>query len=348
MADVPDSLDIAKRYLFGTNNPSPNDYNEHIRNIPITPPMQTGPVSVTYDMKDYMENGGGRFAYPSLFGAVQKFFTAEVGKLEANQEYTFDDLVSILGLDKDTDSEITIAQYGTGITEPDHFDRSNIFGTSTFQLKTDTIRFKTTEGFKTIEGMEVFATEDNFDFVTSNPLVQQINMMSEKIIDPYKLGRGQVNILFEGEGKVYTEYDRLSFADDQFREINVAENNFSDSGEAAKITAGVTKLLAVDSLQFQARLGLDPFLSYRNNGREVVYGTSGDDSIISSTLPILPGSPGASPARLIVGGNGNDILVGGFFDDELLGGDGNDKLDGDVGDDRLVGGKGDDSIEGGS
>jgi hypothetical protein len=64
-----DAIQITKLLIFGTDTPSPSNYDEHIRPRDITPP------SISYSTTDYMTKGGGRFAYPSIFGAVQKFFT---------------------------------------------------------------------------------------------------------------------------------------------------------------------------------------------------------------------------------------------------------------------------------
>jgi hypothetical protein len=49
----PDEIEITKLLVFGTNNPSSEDYNEHIR------PKTAAPASITYSMSDYMTHGGG-------------------------------------------------------------------------------------------------------------------------------------------------------------------------------------------------------------------------------------------------------------------------------------------------
>ncbi|MCC6417709.1 MAG: hypothetical protein IT429_05615 [Gemmataceae bacterium] len=78
--------------------------------------------------------------------------------------------------------------------------------------------------------------------------------------------------------------------------------------------------------------------------RIVVNGLGGDDRIFLNqdrwgADPIL------TPAT-IYGGDGNDLLAGGWGDDILYGGDGNDTLLGNVGADSLRGGAGDDSLLG--
>lgn len=66
-----DPIQLTRRYVFGTDNPSPDDYNLHIRLLDAGKP-----APIQYDMFEYMTNGAGRYAYPSLFGAVEKFFSA--------------------------------------------------------------------------------------------------------------------------------------------------------------------------------------------------------------------------------------------------------------------------------
>ncbi len=53
------------------------------------------------------------------------------------------------------------------------------------------------------------------------------------------------------------------------------------------------------------------------------------------------------PARLpLLGGDGNDVVIGSSMDDELDGGLGNDRLFGLAGDDLMTGGAGNDSLVG--
>jgi ELWxxDGT repeat protein len=70
---------------------------------------------------------------------------------------------------------------------------------------------------------------------------------------------------------------------------------------------------------------------------EAIVGGSGNDLII-----------GSSAADSLLGGAGNDTLLGMSGDDSLVGGDGNDSLDGDVGNDSLIGGLGNDILQGGN
>lgn len=47
-----DPIEITKLLVFGTANPSSDDYNQHIR------PTDATPASITYNMLEYMTTGG--------------------------------------------------------------------------------------------------------------------------------------------------------------------------------------------------------------------------------------------------------------------------------------------------
>jgi Ca2+-binding RTX toxin-like protein len=323
-----DPIEITKLFLFGTGDPSITDYNQHIR------PLDALPASITYDMNEYMTEGGGRFAYPSLFGIIRKFFNSTVDI--ANGSYTYAELA---GLDRlwteepltDDDLITSITQYATKINSEDHAERSYIFGSTSFAINKNSLRFKITEGVKTIEFIEVFALPDNFDFQTINPLAQLINdVILTPTIDPYSLGRGEVNILFEGLGKTYLTYTKEDFQYDLTR-----------TSEERQSTAEGIASLALNDRDYFRSIFEDPFLGYQRNFSKVIYGTTGNDYIAP------PGLASPFEKYLIAGGDGNDILFGATFDDKLQGGDGNDILNGGLGNDQLDGGDGNDILNGG-
>jgi Ca2+-binding RTX toxin-like protein len=81
----------------------------------------------------------------------------------------------------------------------------------------------------------------------------------------------------------------------------------------------------------------------------VIYGQAGDDAISGDTLDV----EWMSGSDRLYGGDGNDTIEGGVFQDWLYGGAGNDVLRGDTivfqeehGDDFLNGGAGDDVLQG--
>ncbi|MDY7003632.1 MAG: VWA domain-containing protein [Cyanobacteriota bacterium] len=329
-----DPIEITKLLAFGTNAPSPDNYNEHIR------PANATPATITYDMATYMSSGGGRFAYPSLFPAVDRFFSANI----PDGTYTYAEISSpdILNL-SDNDLRVGISQYGTDIDSADHPDRSYIFGSTSFRLDTSNATFEIADGVKTIRNIEVRAFDDNFDFDSSNRLVETINnLFLEPTLDPYKLGRGEVEIKFSGSGATYDTYTQTDdFATDQGRESDVSV--IGSPGRLSKDARGIGSIALSPSYLFN--IASDTFLSYDRGDLKVIYGTPGSDDInefdAEVSLDIYFG-------YLMVGGAGNDNIDGGLFADELQGGEGNDTLNGGLGDDTFVGGQGNDRINGGS
>jgi Ca2+-binding RTX toxin-like protein len=73
------------------------------------------------------------------------------------------------------------------------------------------------------------------------------------------------------------------------------------------------------------------------SGRVIVHSGRSDDRVIATSL---------MRTAEIYGGDGNDLLVGGFASDEIDGGDGMDRIWGGLGNDYLFGGRGNDFIYG--
>ena len=326
-----DPIQITKLFLFGTDNPSPSDYNQHIR------PLDALPASITYDMNQYMTVGGGRFAYVSLFGVIKKFFDSTASIPDG---YYTADILKALGsflspneITND-DFKLSISQYATKVDSLDHAERSYIFGSTGFEINQDSIRFRVNDGVKTIEFVEVFAQSDNFDFQTSNPLAQLINdFILTPTIDPYSLGRGEVQILYEGLGKTYPIYTKSDF-----------DSDLVLASASQQSTAQGIASLALNSRDYFLNIFNDPFLAYQRNGYKVIYGTPNNNNV---TAPITISSPSLFQQYLIAGGDGDDRLVGANFDDRLFGGNGNDTLEGGTGNDQLFGGDGNDTLNGG-
>ena len=342
-----DPVEITKLFVFGTNSPSPDDYNQHIR------PTGATPASITYNMSDYMTGGGGRFAYPSLFGAVEKFFTTAI----ADGTYPYSQIAALLGLSA-SDLTVGISQYGTGIGSADHAERSYIFGSTQFRLDTSGTTFEVVGGVKTIKNMEVRVFDDNFDFTAGNPLAQLINdLLLEPTLDPYGLGRGPVDILFSGSGKTYASYSQTDFVTDEGREGEVSV--ICSSSRPFKDAAGIASLPS----SYLSNIASDSFLSFKRGDLKVIYGTPGNDNLNSLDAEFsfdiyfgflmvggagndtLNGDPFADELQ---GGEGSDVLNGALGNDTLIGGADNDTLNGGLGDDLFIGGAGDDSIDGGS
>ena len=320
-----DPTEITKRFLFGTDNPSSDDYNKHIR--PAIGSAGSKPAPKKYSMLDYLTEGAGRYAYPSLFGAVEKFFQSDSLK---NQTYTFGQLSKQLSF-ANSDFRVGISQYGTDIFSSDHADRSYIFGGTSFKLDLSRATFEVSGSSKTIKGLEVRAFDDNFDFEGSNPFIDLINVGLEAAIDPYGLAREQLDIEFTGNGKVYAAYTQDEFAKnnkDNILDIFSDEQKVSVTGTFSQIgkdTDGLA-LLGAKGPFFLADLHKDPFLDFERGKFTVIYGTPGDDSLDRFDGANFIDTPFES--YLFVGGAGDDTMTGSLSDDEFQGGSGNDTLDG--------------------
>ncbi|NEQ37394.1 MAG: VWA domain-containing protein [Okeania sp. SIO3I5] len=308
-----DPVEITRLFVFGTNTPSPDNYNEHIRPFNATQP------SITYDMATYMNSGGGRFAYPSRFGAVEKFFSATL----EDREYTYSEIADRLEFSED-DLETNISQYETDVGSSDYPLRTYIFGTGRFLLDTTDIIFRVNNGVKTIGGLKVFADSDNFDFQAAPGTPQQRanEEILQPLLDPYNLGRQPVTINFQGSGKTYETYSQTDFDRDQREEERVNLNiNFDTIRNTFTTGLGLTPAIpGVVVTGFN--LTTAPFLSYRRGNLQVIYGTPGNDNLSISSANIS--SVSILDAFLIVGGSGNDTLRGSLNDDELDGGEGFD------------------------
>ncbi|MEK0194765.1 VWA domain-containing protein [Microcoleus anatoxicus] len=297
-----DEIEITRKFVFGTDKPSPDNYNAHIRGKDVKPASQD------YDMDTYMNSGGGRFAYPSLFPAVEKFFSGEIP--DRDNGYNAGEVGGILGLTSKDLPIINISQYNTGIGSEDYVDRCWIFGNTTFELDVTNATFYVNNGIKKIEGLKVRALPDDFDFL-SGERTQIINdILNRPTFDRYGLSRGEVAINFTDSGKPSPTYTEENFLADQKLEANV---NVPQSRPSL-----IGNLLRSGAATYFADLALDRFLSYRRGFLNVIYG-SPDPESISSSDSIAPLGP-----YLLVGGAGNDTLQGGSLDDELDGGEGSD------------------------
>jgi len=338
-----DPVEISRLLVFGTNSPSPNNYNEHIR------PEDDLQPSISYSMSDYMSSGGGRYAYPSLFKPIEEFFNRSF----TDGEYTYgqlkEELEDIYEVSLPNENSITvgISQYGTDIASSDHAERSYIFGSTSFRLDVENAIFVVDDSGKRIEGIEVRAEKDNFDFKTSNLIAQEVGDFLKLKVDPYELERGAVRIQYDGDGKVYNSYDQSNFANDEGRESDVSV--IGTVARFLKDGTGAAKLLREEFVDgnnsFFSDITSDTFLSYEKGDMQVIYGSPESDSLGILSQEPTPTTSLFSPL-LLVGGDGDDTLTGGNFSDELQGGKGNDVLEGKLESDELWGGKGNDTLSG--
>ena len=72
-----DPVKFTQRFVFEKDTDSntlstSNDYNDHIRPTGSTPP------GFQFDMLDYLTNGAGRYAIPSVFPIIDNFFNTTI------------------------------------------------------------------------------------------------------------------------------------------------------------------------------------------------------------------------------------------------------------------------------
>ncbi len=346
-----DPIQITKRFLFGTDTPSPDDYNQHIR--PWTANTGANRVSISYDMQTYMNVGAGRYADPALFHAFDKIFSLTL----SDGIYTYENGINTdgsinLGIKQlanilNTDTNIFISNYGTDITSADFAERAYIFGKAPFQLDLNSATFTVVNGVLSINNMEVRAPGDNFDFHSGNPFAQIIGSVLGNNIDLYDLARGDITndadgqsvlIKFDGQGNIYNGYTRADF----LASLNVRnEVSYDQSPIPYLQDIGGLASLSVLGASYISNILSDPFISYNKDGLKVIYGTPDGDNLdqMNVGLNIQDLFKGA----YLVGGAGNDTLSGGLFSDVLLGGDDNDTLIGKGGNDTLIDGQGNDT-----
>lgn len=368
-----DPILFTQRQVFGRDTASGtlstnDDYNEHIR--PIGSPK---PPAVEYDMLDYLTNGAGRYATPAVFPIIDDFFSSSIPQKPNGQPYNLSEIRSELNLTDNADfreaTEISIWQYGTDTTSLDFPERAYIFGTTDFRLDLTNAEFIVTEnGNQFIEGMQVIAKEDNFDFRGgAGPINAVANTVLLPAYDPYGLGidpidprNREVPIKFttSTNGRTYgTSSDLYSHSDwlaDDIYEIGTISIKDTVSG-AAKLASGISQFLNPVSTtlagSYLFNINSDPFLRYLRDDSKVIYGTPGNDNLDPSYREIDPLDPqlpsSAFSSNLIVGGAGSDTITSFNRSDELLGGEGNDVLKGGYGNDTLNGGADNDNLDGG-
>ncbi len=330
-------IEITRLYLFGSTIPSSN-YDDHIR------PEDTAEPSITYSMAEYMTSGAGRFAYPTLFPAIQKFFQDST---LTDGEYFLTDLVTELGL-SDADRKISFSNYSTGILSSDHAIRAYIFGISDFELTFEEGATFTVDGdSRSISGFTVVAQSDNFDFQSRPDSAQQLfsDLFLGGRVDPYELAREpSVEINFIGsEGAAHTNYD---------------QNDFLFDDELDETVESVSDAVGIASIAVNGGVGVlnsfleDEFLGYTAGNYGVIYGTFEGDILAPQNFAnntqnleffqfALFGGSGVDDIR---GGINSDVIVGGSGADFIRSGSGNDYINGGSGSDRIVAGDGFDTV----
>jgi hypothetical protein len=207
----------------------------------------------------------------------------------------------------------------------------------------DTLVFSAEDGFlkhnRFTAGDSGFASD--FDFNNNSPGVQMVAADPSTVMS-IQLGTGDDTVILGGDGHAsllkaaFTltntgiDGDELRIDDSAATEglaITAAGNIVVGAGLNITRAGDVFGLLDLRTGSGSDTITLNGVLAQTN----VVVAGSGDDTVAGQI---------ASSPLTIDGGEGNDLIAGGFLNDILIGGEGNDVLTGGNGDDFAVGGDG--------
>ena len=272
------------------------------------------------DAQEYMTHGGGRFVSAADFEFFKDFFSSEFSA----GSYDFISMWNILKPKKPLDPKISndekvkkftraISQYEIGIGSSDYLTRAFIFGSTSFTIDFDSIKFVVkADGTREIQGLKIIPCEDNFDFDSSNAAANNFNQDFKKMIDPFGIGR-TVPIQFTGDVSAVTVTDK-DFAQlmKAKRDQDIADADLiSDYGLMFSFLAIIKRLI-----------NLSPSINYTDShGRKVIYDGKGrfnNGSLKAESAGLLE-IFSDDPDSVLIGGGGEDILQGGNGDDLLIG-----------------------------
>lgn len=347
---------VVSAYLYGGNTPL-----NLVSDALIRSDLTTSTVSI--NAAAFMTQSAGRFATPSQFNVVQKFF-AESTSLTTGS-YTLSQIMNNLGISA-TKAVIGIDQkeYSSGA---DYLDRVFVFNNTNFEIENNTaLRFVVdANGTRHIQNLKIIPQTDNFDFNAGDSMTGALNNAIRPFLDPNDvinnpgLGR-KVNLTFTGAITPDADYTRQEYIND----VLFISNERGSSSQA--LLLGPSMAIALNELW---DTGTTRFLD--SNNRPILYGTNAADVLSEKSIEdvykngstitgigvnfiedlltyrdngvVLISGKGADK---LTGGSKDDCLLGGADNDTLVGGDGNDKLAGSDGADSLIGGKGNDILSG--
>ena len=269
------------------------------------------------DAQEYMTYGGGRFVSAADFEFFKDFFSS---KFSAGS-YDFISMWNILRAENPINSEMSndekverftkaISQYTTGIGSSDYLTRAFIFGSTSFTIDFDSIKFVVkADGTKEIQGLKIIPCEDNFDFDSKNGVANYLNEDFKKVIDPFGIGR-TVPIKFTGDVSAVTVTDK------DFAQLKKTKSEQEDIDYLCRLKTPA--YLAV----IWKLIKESPSINYiDSHGRKVIYDGKGrfnKGSLEAESAGLLE-IFSDDPDSVLIGGGGEDILQGGNGDDLLIG-----------------------------
>ncbi|GFE82768.1 hypothetical protein GCM10011487_47680 [Steroidobacter agaridevorans] len=357
---LPSSQQITNLYLYGQDTTPENLANDAL----IRP--SDARAHTTVNVNEYMESGAGRFANAAFFEFIKLFFSPTSSGLHTpgtRRELTQQQLRAELGLDNST-ALISQQQWAYADGQDDWAERVYIWNTVAYELANDARFIITETGERYIENFRIRpwtnTGEENFDFESSDWIAELGGwaLGTEEGVDPSGIGR-TVDIGFTGERTMQPRYD---FADYQ-----------ADTARAVLPNPLLLATRTGELVDLVDRLNWNGTTDFREDGRPIIYGTTGNDEIseyetttgvdlddhdylgphVGNGIHYIAGGgndnvTGTGASDVLDGGTGNDDLRGGAGDDTLRGGADFDELHGEAGNDRLYGGDTVDTLYGGA
>lgn len=339
---------VLNTYLYGVGV-IPEDPALRLR------PSDPTPVERYIDTTSYMGTVG-RFATLASAQIVADFFDGNLSRALGTTDSNGVTRLSIAELSllqadgkPPASARFSVSQYAAGINDDDFAYRAFIWGETSFVLSPQTTFVWDANGDLTIEDGSVRPYDTDFDFLSGsrNPVIQPINdNILKPVVDPYGIGK-TVKLMFGEDTKLAWDASHIGNVFDEADFQSFARPDYVfDTVEAAIAAVGsyvAAYTIAAADLAVQILSGTA--VDYTDGDRDIIYGTNGVDvldysSHINSPTGAVPFLHGAT----FVGGEGNDVILGGNQSDRLHGGAGNDILIGGSSQDWLKGGDDDDII----
>lgn len=227
-------------------------------------------LNIEVEMKGYMTDGPGRFAYPSNSKFVGDFLNGKISLPDG--VYIKDDLIKSYKR-SNGDFNFTLNQVAMAPSSEDYKDRVYIYASTSFEIS-DVAKFVVKGKDRYIENMAVHAHHDDFDFNSGNRVHRFGNWLKlQSKIDPDNLGR-IVKIKYQDKKLVpVTPVYRL-------------EDFLKDREKFATV---YKPEIAIDSSYYDANKAMDELLPFIQNPKTLtqkdIHKLMGADAYWKSTHP---------------------------------------------------------------
>lgn len=307
-------------YLYGTLTP-PANLNDRVGD-------SNRKVSVTLDAANFMSKGPGRYANPSQVPFVKTLFGDKAGLIAwmrkwgitDSQPWTVGELEEKIGKDNIKGFfKHTLYQYQLDSGVSDYAERTYIYNSEKFDLSPNTVVvFNTSKpnASPELRNISFIPEDDNFDFAGGGGVVTAVGngLVLKPTIDPQNIG-STVTINFDGSSIENIPVRNESYGLNEFNADSSIYKGILSSSIASAFAANGAMRGVIDGLISTKTI------EYEREGWKIVYGTTGDDKLHA---PL-------GSKSILVGGPGNDLLVGDGLANILIAGGGDDTLKGGVG-----------------